>query len=379
MPLRDIMQANPGTISGTPTLISSMLVRSLGPALRFSGGSSFTVPHTSNLTLLNGAVGGVAFVFPLRIPAYPLAEAYLFNKSGEYGASILPDGTLRFHLTGGTVDSSAPIPLNTGVFVELVYNGSYSGDPVVGNNTQGSAQEGMAADYMAGSTTGENNLQVCRFQMLERGLITQLNLDLQRYDNNPAFQDVAAVAYADSAAAPAAKLAQTAGQLLGSTALGTQPRVWQPFTVDEPFILDIGDFLWLGYAGGARHTSESPVMLIGKETSGGTRKGRNSVVSASSAGPASQSVADPFGAAALSDAVKLAVYADYSPLGRDGNEGNLLIYLDGQEDARAAYTAGITPGTNDLTGPEFTVDMDDLLLFDRRLTAVECAQLYAAR
>ena len=66
-------------------------------------------------------------------------------------------------------------------------------------------------------------------------------------------------------------------------------------------------------------------------------------------------------------------------MGRDGNEGNLLIYLDGQEDARAAYTAGITPGTNDLTGPEFTVDMDDLLLFDRRLTAVECAQLYAAR
>ncbi len=376
--LRDTMQRNPGTLTGGVS-ISSMLVRDTNPAIRFSGGSSFTVPHSDALVLLNGAVGGVAFAFPLRLHSYPASEKYLFNKSGEYAASILSDGTLRFYLTSGHVDSSAPIPLDTNVFVSLVYNGAYSGVTKVGRTSAGSTTEGMGADYMAGTTTGENNVRANRHQMLERGQITELVAFLQRYDGVPSFQDVALVAFSDtSGPLPDAVLGQSAGQLLGSTALGTQPLEEVTFAVPEPFELDINDFVWLGYAGGARHTSESPVMLVSVNSSGGTRKGKNAVVSASSAGPASQSLSS-FGAAALSDSVLMAVYANYTPLARTGDEGNLLVYLDGQEDARAAYTSGITAGTADLTGPEFDVDMDELLLWDRKLGPVEVAQFFAAR
>lgn len=377
--MEDVIRRNPGTISGTPSLISSMLARDDDAALRFSGGSSFSVPHSSTLNLLNGAVGGIALSFMLNVPAHPVSEKFLFQKAGEYGASIKTDGTLRFYLNGAArVDSSAPIPLNTDVLVSLIYNGGYTGTPQVGKTTTGATQTTVQPDYRAGATTGSNNLQVCQFQLLERGLLTQIVMSLQRHRDAPTFQDMAAVMYADSAGAPGAKLAQSAGQYLGSTALGTQPIAWVAFPIDS-VILEQNDYVWLGYAGGANHSGDTTVMTIGLDSSGGVHKGRNSVVSASSAGPASQAVADPFGTAALSDDDVLAVYADYTPLARTGDEGHALIYLDGQEDNRAAYSSGITAGTNALTGPQFDVRLDELLLWDRKLGPVEVAQLYAAR
>jgi hypothetical protein len=374
------MQRNPGTISGTPSLISSMLARDPDQALRFSGGSSFSIPHSSTLNLLDGAVGGIAVAFMLNVPSYPVSEKFLLNKSGEYGVAMKSDGTLRFYLNGSArVDSSAPIPLNTDVFITCVYNGSYSGTPQVGKTSAGATTEGVFADYMAGATTSENNVMVNRHQMLERGQVTDIVMFLERYADVPYFQDMAAVAFSDvTGPLPDAVLAQSAGQLLGSTALGTQPLVEVTFPLASPFELDVNDYLWLGYAGGARHTSESPVMLISCDTTGGTRAGKHATVSASSAGPASQDVGT-FGAAGTSDSKLMAVYANYTPLGRTGDEGNALIYIDGQEDNRAAYSSGITAGTNALTGPQFDVKQDELLLWDRKLGPVEVAQLFAAR
>lgn len=375
--MRDEMQRNPGTISGTPTAIPSMLARDPDPDLRFASASSFTVPHSSTLNLLNGAVGGLAMAFMLNVHEYPASESVICTKPGEYGFTMLADGTLRFYGTG-VVDSSAPIPLDTDVFVTGVYNGGYSGDPKLGNATQGSLQAGPGADYRAGSLTGESNLHVCRFQALERGQASQIVMDLQRYSDVPYFQDVAAAAYGGTVSAVSEKLAQSDGQLLGSNALGTQPREWVAFPI-EPFEFDEGDYIYLGGAFGAEHTSENPVMLWGYEASGGARHYKNAVVSASNAGPASQDLPDPWGSDVGSDAVKFAVYADYTPLARTGDEGHVLIYLDGQEDARAAYTSGVTAGTSDLGGPTFDVSMGEVLLWNRKLGPVEVAQLYAAR
>jgi hypothetical protein len=373
----DVMRRNPMTYTGKPILVPSMLVRDFDDAIAFPVGSSFTIPHSSSLNLLNGAVGGIGVSFQLNIPAYPLAEAKLFEKAGEYWASILPDGTLRFYLTSGHVDSSAPIPLNTDVDVLLVYNGGYSGATTFGHTTQGATLISMQGDYRAGSLTGAQNLQVCRYQLLEKALVHTIWLDTKREDGTPTIQDVAAVAYADAADfTTAAKLDQSAAAVLGDFVNGSRPRIWAPFPVN--FVHDAG-FLYLGYAGGALHASDPTIIAIGADNTGGTRKTKNAVVSASSGGPASQPMPSPFGAVGAADAVNLAVYGEYTPLSRTGDEGNLLIYLDGQEDARAAYASGITPGTSPLTGPELPAYMDELILWNRKLSAIEAAQLHAAR
>jgi hypothetical protein len=76
----------------------------------------------------------------------------------------------------------------------------------------------------------------------------------------------------------------------------------------------------------------------------------------------------------------MAIYANYTPTARTGNEGQAVLYVDGVLDNSAAYTRGITDSANNLQHPAgLAVTLDDWMIFDRRLTAEEIAMLYASR
>jgi len=327
----------------------------------------------------------------VRVTSWPASLKNLLAKSGSYGVAMTTAGKIELTFANGansvTLDSLAVLQTNVWYHVACVYNGGYLGPPKFGKTVAGAGGIGIPGDYRAGAAQGSaNNLQVCRFQALERGQVTQLSLRLSIEASAPYAQDVAAVAYADAAGpAPGAKLAQSDGQYLVSTTFGgpiplnNVGSVWVVFPVD--FLIAQGIYYWLGFAGGAIHASDTTVLIISDDATGGTRKIKHSQVSVGATGPASQAVADPFGTAASSDAVNFDVFADYTPTGRTGAEQLALIYINGALDNSTSYGHGIADSANALqhASGDAACDLKDWMIWDRPLAPNEIARLYACR
>lgn len=349
-------------------------------ALRLGGTATWIVQDTtsSSLAVADGAAGGAAITGWMSAPAAPAAGTQtVIGKTGSYELHMTSGSHLQFTLSNGgagttTIVSNATITPSNWYHVGGVYNGDYTGTPIFGNQGTGSSQFAVPYDMRMGVATGQNNLQVCKYTIPEKGQITSLVMDLQRYYDSTGPEYVAAVIYTDNDGAPDQLVAQSSPQLLSNGS-----RQWVTFPVAGAVYPGA---VWLGFIGGAIFGSDVTSMLLGYEGSGGTRRCRNNPVSDGSqnfTGTADSSFGTTYG---LADSVRLSLYANYTPTGRTGAEGKALLYINGQLDSSGTYAHGIADTANNLQHPTgFAVDLDDWAIFNKKLTAVQIARHYSSR
>lgn len=378
--LKDVLHQNYGSTTGTPTLIPGALTDG-NQALRLSSSDTWVVADSasSSLAVADGAAGGAAMSGWFSVPSLPGSTQTILGKVGSFELKITSAGKLQWILTNGvntvTVTSTATIVPGTWYHFAGVYNGDYTGTPIFGNQVQGSLQYGIPPDYRAGVATGLSNLNVGSFTIPEKGQITSVAVDLQRYYDATSNQDLAAVVYeVNDDGSFGRLLGQSAPQRLG----GTSDRAWVVFPcVCSAFPGLVG----LGVVSGAIFGSDLTSMMIGYENTGGTFRQRNSVVSDGTVVTGiNGTAADPFGAPVVTNASQLAIYANYTPTGRTGAEGKALIYLNGQLDNSAAYAHGIADSANNFQHPAgVAVDLDDWAIWNKKLTLVQVATHFNAR
>lgn len=387
--MQDEKHQNLGTMTGTPTLVAGGTTDG-DQGLQFDGSTNkMTVVDSpsDSLAVADGAAGGMALVCFVKFASFPASTKYIAFKNASYYLKIRADGKLEFTLENGannvTVVGNQVLQLGQWYHVACVYNGDYTGTPQFGYSTQGASQFAIPGDYFHGSPTSGTtyNLHVSKFTCPERGALTGVVMDLQRVFDTTDAEFVRAVVYKDAGGVPGELVAQSADQRLGVNASGAgggpaTERLWITFPLSGA--LFAGDY-WLGFEGG----ESNGAFQCGGETTGGSRKYRRDDRGQSNSYPVSASV-DPFGAAGGSDAVKLSVYATYTPTGRTGAEGKALIYVNKQLDNSAAYAHGIADSANDLIfapsdGSGCPVQIDEPAIFNRKLTPVEVAYLYSAR
>jgi hypothetical protein len=362
-------------MTGTPALVSSLYLSDSNQALSFDGSTnSMSVPDSASDSLAV-VVGGAAMEGFFNLPAIPGTTKTITGKTGSYVLQVNSAGKLLWTFTNGastiTVTSATTIQPNTSYHVVGVYNGSYTGAPVFGNQIQGPAPlMSMPGDYFQGSSTGANNLWVSKENILEKGQITSVVMDLKRVQDTTNNEWVAAVVYRDSAGVPGIKAGQSDPiQLSNVSVVGRQ---WVSFPVNA--VIPAG-VCWLGFVAG----SESGQFAVGTETSGGQRVRRNAPVSDTSNFQLTGDAPDPFGSYTGSDTGRLSIYANYTPIARTGDEGKALLYLNGVLDASMSYAAGIGDTANALSfAPSVAVKLDDWSIWNKALTPVQVATHYAA-
>jgi len=381
--MEDVLHQNYASTTGTPSQLTgtASALTDGDSALRLSATDTWVVPDSasSSLTVADGGSGGMAMSGWFSLPSLPGSTQTILGKVGSYELKVTSAGKLQWILTNGantvTVTSTATISTGTWYHFAGVYNGDYTGTAIFGKQTTGSLQYGFPPDYRAGGPTNANNLQVSIFPLLEKGQITSVVADFQRYYDATGLQDLAAVVYeVDDTGALARLLAQSAGQRLGSDAT----RAWVQFNLScSAFQGNVG----LGIVSGAVLGTDLTNMQLGYEAAGGSSKARKSVVSdGTAASGITGGAVDPFGTPVISNASTLAIYANYTPIGRTGAEGHALIYLNGVQDATTAYTHGIADTANNLQHPAgVAVDLDDWAIWNKKLTAVQVATHYASR
>ncbi len=375
----DLLHQNYPVVTGG-TLIAGPLT-SGGSALRLSSSGSWVVADSvsSSLAVADGASGGAALEGWFRLPSLPSGTQTILGKASSYELKATSAGFVHWILTNSgntaTVVSGSTVAANTWYHAAGVYNGDFTGTPIFGNQVQGSLRLSVPPDYRAGASTGENNLQVTKFTALERGQITSVVMDLQRYtDAGATPHDMAAVVYEDDNGAPGALLSQSDPQRLGAD----PTRTWVQF--DLTCSVFAGD-IWLGFVSGAILGSETAVMLLGYESTGGTVKGKNSSVSDGTVATGINGRAsDPFGTAVISNTEEFAIYANYTPTGRNGSEGHAVLYLNGSSAGSVAYTHGIGDSANNLQHPAgAAVDLESWAIYNNKLTPVQVSTHYSSR
>lgn len=377
--MNDEKHQNYGTMTGTPTLVAGATSDG-DQALSFDGSTnSMSVADSASdsLAVADGGAGGMALVCFVKFSAIPGVTKDIIAKAGSYTLSINSAGKLVWKVENGanSVTVTGSQVLQTGVWyhVACVYNGDFTGTPQFGYSTQGSVQLAMPGDFFKGAATSATtyNLQVCKFQALERGALTAVVMDLQRGGDAALGEYIRAVVFQDVAGAPGAKVAQSADQrILGIS----YPRQWVTFPLTGPIYA-------LPYHLGYEAGESSGIAGIGSEPTGGNRTFRRDQRSsdAGDSHPVGDTV-DPFGTPGGTDAVKLSVYATYTPTGRTGDEGKALIYVNGQLDNSAAYAHGIADSANPVLFASATqVQIDEPAIFNRKLTQQEIAYLYSSR
>jgi hypothetical protein len=335
-----------------------------------------TVPDSPSLSVTSS----MALECFVKFPSFPGSTKKIAGKDGSYQLQVNSAGKVLWKLDNGantvTVTSAATLALNTWYHVVGVWNNDYTGATQIGKTTTGATTTALPPDYIGGSTSGYENLKVARTQIFEKGRLDIVFADIIRFSANPYSQWEAAVVYADSAGEPGDLLAQSAGQLLGAN---VATRTWVQFPVS---VVLYPGFCWLGVVGGTALTgaSEYPVLLVGQDTTGGTHRSKNSVVSETSGWTIGSDAVDPFGATTTSNSVNLAVYGAYTPLARTGDEGHAVLYINGLEDATAAYTGGVADTVNPFeVAPGLAVAVDEVSVWNKKLSPLQTAMHYNAR
>ncbi len=375
----DLLHQNYPVVTGG-TLIAGPLT-SGGSALRLSSSGSWVVADSdsSSLTVSDGTAGGAALEGWFRLPSLPSGTQTILGKASSYELKATSAGFVHWIVTNSgntaTVVSGSTVAANTWYHAAGVYNGDYTGITISGNTTQGSLLLAVPPDYRAGVTTGENNLQVTKFALQERAMITSIVVDLRCYtDAGMILQDMAAVVYDDDGGTPGNLLTQSDPQRFGVD----PSRRWATFTTD--CVAFPGD-IWIGFVSGAILANEVLSIQVGYESSGGTTMGKNSVVGDGTVATGINARAsDPFGTPALSNSNKLAVYVNYTPINRNGSEGHAALYLNGSSSGSVSYTHGIGDSANNLQHPVgAAVDLESWAIYNNKLTPVQVSTHYSSR
>jgi len=377
------MIRNPATVTGA-TLVAGNLTDS-NQAITLSNVGTFDVPDstTSSLTVADGVAGGMSMVGWFKVAALPSSTQTILGKVGSYELKLTAAGRLTWTLTGAstvTVTSNTSIDVNRWYMVAGVYNGDYSGTPTFGKTTVGASLISTPGDNIAGSSTSNNNLIVAQKTIQEHGHITEVVVDMKRYFDSPNYGNAAAVVYRIAGGVPTDLLDQSLGQRVGGP---DSTRHWFTFPVDASVYRGT---VGLGMVFGAHMSADSIIMTTGFDLTGGQTWAKNASVTDTDTFTIESDSPDPFGtpgtitANGLQTVYDMAIYANYTPTARTGNEGQAVLYVDGVLDNSAAYTRGITDSANNLQHPAgLAVTLDDWMIFDRRLTAEEIAMLYASR
>jgi hypothetical protein len=384
--VKDVMLRNPATVTGA-TLTAGNLTDG-NQAVTLSGSGTFVVPDStsSSLTVADGVAGGMTMAGWFKVAALPSSTQTILGKAGSYELKLTAAGRLTWTLTGAstvTVTSNTSIQTNRWYMVAGVYNGDYSGTPTFGKTTAGASLISTPGDYRLGVPSGFTNLFVSQQTIQEQAHIYEIVIDMQRYfDSASYYASCAAVVYRIAGGVPTEVLGQSASQNVGGPD-GT--RRWWTFPIGASVYRGT---VGLGMMYGGNPGSNFIVMTTGFDAAGsGTLWAVNSQVTDTGTWTITGSAPDPFGTPSASpfsggatSTQNMAIYANYTPTARTGNEGQAILYLDGVVDNSASYTRGIADSANPLQHPtSLAVTLDDWMIFDRKLTGEEIAILYASR
>jgi hypothetical protein len=177
-----------------------------------------------------------------------------------------------------------------------------------------------------------------------------------------------AVVYADVAGAPGALVTSSPVQTLNPPSPQWRNWTWVTFPL-TPAVVPAGSY-HIGYiADTVAGISKAP-LVVGRISTGGVTSRRNDSVSSPS---------DPFGTVTSSNADLLAVYLDYTAVGRTGNEAKALLYINGVRVASSVYSAGAADNANPFEiASNVAMHVDEVSVWNKALSPVQIANHYTA-
>ncbi len=383
--MRDQMNRNPMSIVGVPTLVEGALTVDPDEALAFGGGGGGTseygdadygddpyggtsLPGGASYGVCSDSVslsitGSLSLECFVKLAAYPSTTQAFCGKPYSYNGWITSTGHVMFDVENPTpvsVTSSDALALDTWHHIVCVYNGEYSGASIFGKTSLGSGSAQVDDD-------NGNNKAASRFTLPETALLESVSISLQYVDEIWPV-DMCAVVYADSAGVPGALVTKSAVQTLNPPTPAWRSWTWVNFPL-TPAVVPAGNY-HIGYVSDTVAGISKAPLIVGRDSSGGLTSRRPDSVS----GPS-----DPFLPAITSNADRLAVYCDYTPVSRTGHEGKILIYINGALNASAAYSGGVLDTAYGFYAcPELVAELDELSVWNRPLTDVQIATHYTA-
>jgi concanavalin A-like lectin/glucanase superfamily protein len=358
----DVMNHNTLSVTGTPTLVTGALTEDPDQALTFTGPTSFASAGDSTSLSITGSLSIELF---LNLGSLPGSTLDIVRKTGSYAVQVDTSGHVLFVVTGAssnvTVTSNTTLQTNAWYHLVCVYNGNYAGATQFGKTTLGATSAQVDDD-------NGNNKAVSKFTLAETALLESLKVSLQYIDEIWPVE-MCAVVYSDASGSPDALVTSSAVQILNPPNPLWRTWTWVNFPL-TPAVVPAGDY-HIGYVS---DTSAGPlakaVLVVGRDATGGTTSRRPDSVS----GPS-----NPFGTVSSSNADRLAVYADYEAVGRTGNEGKALVYVNGSLDTSSVYSGGIADTANALEiCPAVTASVDEVSIWNKALTPVQIATHYTA-
>ena len=359
--MRDQLNRNTLAITGTPSLVSGALTVDPDQAASFNGPTSFgSASDSTSLSI----TGSLSIEFFLYLSALPGVMRDVVSKSGSYAVQVNTSGNVLFVVTGpsSSVTVTSNVALSTGRWYHLVcvYNGNYSGLPQLGKATVGTTTQVI-------DDNNGNNKVVCKATLPETALLTSATMSLQYYDEIWPVQ-MRAVVYADSAGSP--------GQLvtMSDVVLLNQPTPqWRQATLVafplNPVVVPAGTY-YIGFAADTQAGIPKPALAIACDSTGGNTFYTNDDVT---------NVDTTFGTVNFATTQVLGAYCDYTAVGRTGNEGKALIYIDGARNISATYSGGIADTANALqVCPSLAAQVDELSIWNKALSSVQIATHYTA-
>src|SRR3990167_4357715 len=349
----DVMNRNPLTITGTPSLVTGALTVDTDQALQFNGTTNSGSVTDSPSLSITSSMSLECFV---KFAALPGSTKDLVAKASSYSLQLNSAGKLLWKLDNGastvTVTSTATLSTNTWYHVICVYNDNYAGTEQFGEANHGASQTALTT----------NTKRVGLFTLPEPALLDNVYLSLKYVDEIYAVE-MRAIVYSDSAGSPDALVAQSDSVAIYDQSIWRNP-TFVPFPLAA--MVPAGDY-WLGVISGEK----SGKLWITEDTSGGTR--------ASGSDTFSDGASDPFGTPSGTGSELVSAYATYSATSRTGLEGKAIIYINGALDNSSAYTGDIADNANAVSiCPSFAASVDDISIWDRALSTVEAATHYTA-
>lgn len=358
--MRDELNTNPMTMTGTPTLVSGALTVDTNSALSFNGPTSFASAADSTSLSITGSLSIELFLW---LDSLPGATRDIVRKTNSYAVQVNSSGRVLFVLSNGGsgITLTSNVSLTTGRWYHLVcvYNGEYAGVQSFGRSTVGSTTAQVDDDNGLNKT-------VCQATLLESALLNTVNIALQ-YSDEIWPVEMCAVVYTDDFGSPGALVTKSDAQVLNPPTPQWRSLTWVPFAL-SPIVVP-ADLYHVGYVADTVAGIPKAPLQISRETTGGVTSRRPDSVS----GPS-----DPFGTFTSSTDF-LSIYTDYTAIGRTGKEGKAMIYIDGALNVSGAYAAGIADNTNALeVTPSVAARVDELSIWDRPLTDAQVATHYTA-
>lgn len=388
--MEDVMRNNPMTVTSTPTLVAGGLTIDGNQGLIFDGSTdSFSVADSTSMSI----TGNLTISLFLKLTSTPGSTKTIFDKASSYRLQVDTNRKLLWRLDNGgsnvTVTSNAALTVGQWYHIVCVLNQNPSGTPQFGYTSFGATEESLFGDYawnkstLQWGTTGLQNLQVGLFTLPEKGILTDLQLNIKILPSNAIAQYIMGVVYRDASALPGELVAEspiiTVNKPYGEPVGGRGIDAWLTLPVSAYCVA--GDY-WLGWIGGGA----SGVMRDGYETTGGTKKTKVHSLGApggteTNSSPPTGTAPNPFGTPGGGDSRKLSVFANYTAIDRTGLEGKAYIYINGAVDNSANYTSGIADNANAFTHAttDAAVSMDELAIWNRVLSTVEVTNLYRMR